>query len=425
VKILVLSTCYPKRSQPNHGIFIHRQIQALAALGVECHVIQPVDWSPPAPIDRLHPHWRQARIDLKDRLRSVEGIPVHHPPVYHPRPSRFFPGDYWDRVGHAVARFVARRKALRSADLIYAHFLCHEGYVGLIVKRKLGLPLVAIARGDDVHAWPERWPDRNPKLAAVLGEADGLLACSRGLARDAARWATSGLATPFEVVYNGIDTGVFSPATSPNEKLEARCRLGLPVKKRLLLSVGTTIVAKGWLDLLDAFAAPGQRARDWDIVMAGSRRSDNDLDLMAEAGKRGLQGRAHWLGCLPPEKMADLYRAVDLFALASHNEGLSNSMLEAMASALPVVVTDVGGHSDIVEDRVTGWLVPPRDVTGLTAALCEAMTDDEMAVKMAAGARERAIETGDYRKNARKLLRYFENVLSNGRVASAVAALEY
>jgi glycosyltransferase involved in cell wall biosynthesis len=415
MKVLVLSTCYPRRSQPNSGIFIHRQVRALADLGTECHVLQPVDWSPPAPIHMLDLSWQHDHFQRKDMLAEVEGIPVHHPPVYHPRPSRFFRGDYWERVGRSVSRYIERRPGLRSADLIYAHFLCHEGYAGLIAARRLGIPLVAIARGDDVHSWPTRWPDRKPKLAAVLSEADGLLACSRRLARDALQWATDGLARPFEVVYNGIDSDRFSPAKSPEQKREARRTLGLPEEKRLLLSVATPIAAKGWLEVFDAFVSLGEAAAGWHIVMAGAPRNSDDLNLLTEAKVRGLEAKVHWLGCLTPSKMPDLHRASDAFVLASHNEGLSNSVTEAMASGLAVITTDVGGHSEIIENGVTGRLVSPGDVDALAAALRATFTDYEESAHIGQAARKRALDIGDHRANAARLLQYFDALLGDVR----------
>jgi glycosyltransferase involved in cell wall biosynthesis len=246
-----------------------------------------------------------------------------------------------------------------------------------------------------------------------MKEADGLLACSRGLARDAQAWATEGLARPFEVIYNGIDATRFSPARSAEEKTEARRKLGLPEDKKLLLSVATPIALKGWIELMDAFAALGDAANGWEIVMAGARRNQNDLDLVTEAKSRRISAR--WLGAVSPQMMPDLYRASDAFVSASYNEGLSNAMIEAMASALPVVVTRVGGHAEIITDGINGRLVEPRDAAALKSALGAVLTDEGEAERMGRAARERAIEIGDHRANAAVLFRYFENLLRDLR----------
>lgn len=394
MKILLLSTCYPTRSRPDYGIFIHRQARALRELGAECHVLQPVNASPPAPFHRLHPGWEEGHRQRADALAACEGVPIHHPVIRHPKPSRFFPGDYWERVGRGVARYVRKRPELRSADLLYAHFLCHEGYAGWIVKQELGLPLAAIARGDDIHAWPERWTDRAAKLATVLAGADALFACSRGLARDAERWAANGLAKPFEVVYNGIETDRFSPGPRTT-----------PAAEKTLLSVATPIAAKGWLELLDAFAAVATTG--WRLVGTGAPRGNGDLDLAAEAAQRGIGGRFTWLGLVPPERMPDLYRGADAFALASHNEGLSNALLEAMACGLPVLATGVGGHAELVEDGRNGRLVPPRSPQELAAALRELLA---APADWGRRARERALALGSPRQNAEKLLVHLQQL---------------
>lgn len=314
--------------------------------------------------------------------------------IRHPKPSRFFPGDFWERVGRGVAQYIRRTAELRSADLLYAHFLCHEGYAGWIAKKQLGLPLAAIARGDDVHAWPERWPDRTIKLATVLAGADALFACSGGLARDAEHWAVDGLSRPIEVIYNGIDTDRFSPGPR-----------AAPAAEKILLSVATPIEAKGWLELLDAFAAVAPAG--WRLVGTGAPRGHGDLDLTAEAAQRGIGERFTWLGLVPPERMPDLYRSADAFALASHNEGLSNALLEAMACGLPVLATDVGGHAEIVHDRVNGRLVPPRSPRELAAALRELLA---APADWGRAARERALALGSPRQNAAKLLVHLQKL---------------
>jgi glycosyltransferase involved in cell wall biosynthesis len=412
VKVLVLSTLYPRPSQTASGIFVHRQTRALADLGVDCHVIQPVTWAPPAPTHRLRAGWRWAHEDAADTHSEFEGIPIHHPRVFFPMPSRMFPGDTWERTGTAVARYVARDRRLRSADVLFAHFLCHEGYSGVIARRMLNIPLVAIARGDDVHAWPVRWPDRVGKLRTVLCEADGLLACSAGLARDAAAWASGKCVRPVDVIYDGIDTAMFRPAASTSAKRDARALVGLPQEGKVLLCVATPIVEKGWLDLLDALAALGEAAADWRVVGIGLARGIGDLDIVAEARARGLATAVHWLGPLPAELMPEVYRAADAFVLPSHNEGLSCSVLEAMAAGLPVLATDVGGHAEILETGRNGYLIPPRDSHALVSALRDLLSSPEARARLGAAAREKAVEIGDYRANATQLVEYFERVVS-------------
>jgi glycosyltransferase involved in cell wall biosynthesis len=232
-----------------------------------------------------------------------------------------------------------------------------------------------------------------------------------------------GLARPFEIVYNGVDTELFSPIEGKDQQRTLRVAFGLPQERRLLLCVATPIRAKGWLDLFDAWKELSEEVAGWDLVMVGAPRAADDLDLMAEARTREFGSRAHWLGILPPEKMPDLYRAVDAFVLASHHEGLSNSMMEAMATGLPVIVTHVGGHKEIIEDGINGRMVPPGDPPTLAAALRDVLTNPARATGLGHAARDRAVAVGDYRANASMLLRSLKDVLCSRKVQSQMEAL--
>ncbi|HUP23851.1 MAG TPA: glycosyltransferase [Thermoanaerobaculia bacterium] len=421
MQVFVLSTCYPRRSRRNHGIFIHRQTRALAALGAECHVIQPIPWSPPPPIHHLHPTWKEGFRDRHDVFAELEGVPIHHPRIFFPKPSRLFPGDYWHRIGLGVGGFLRSFTPRRDDAVLLAHFLCHEGYAGLVGSRSTKIPLVAVARGDDVHAWPRRWPDRQEKLRAVTGGADGLVAASHSLARDVERWMPRRVHRKVSVVYNGINTEDFHPPTNLDEKITAKESFGLPSNGKVLLCIATPIVEKGWLELFAAFARlvgeSGSEEDEWTLVGVGAPRDADDLDLTARATRSGIAGRFRWLGTLAPEQVPRLLRASDAFVLASHDEGLSNAVLEAMATGLPVVATDVGGHSEVIVDGRSGLLVPPRDVDRLAQALEQVVREPEISRRLGEQARSRAIAHGDEEENAEVLLAYLHEVAERAAAA--------
>ncbi len=414
MKVLILATCYPRRGSPHAGVFTHRHAVAMAEQGVDCRVLQPVEGAPPAPLHLLHGEWRRARRASRDLLPSVEGIPVQHPPVVRCKPSRIFPGDWWEQCGRAVARHVARRPDLRDADVMYAQFLCHEGFAAVVARETLGIPVAAVALGDDVHAWPERWPDRIGKLRRVLNEADGLLACSRSLARDAAGWAGPKWDRPVDVVYMGVDTDAFHPATT-EERRAAKRGLGLPEQGRAIVTVARPQAAKGWPELLDAFAAPAIARLGWTLLAIAPRRAADEMDLAAEAAARGLGATFRLLDGVAPGNVPGVLRAADAFVLASRNEGLSNAVVEALASGLPVVATRVGGHDEVIRDGEDGILVPPSDGRALVDALGRVMGDPATAARLAARAPAATARVGTVRENAARLRAVLEGVAGRGR----------
>ncbi len=116
-----------------------------------------------------------------------------------------------------------------------------------------------------------------------------------------------------------------------------------------------------------------------------------------------------WVGPVNPGPLPGLYRAADAFVLPSHREGLSLSLLEALASGLPAVTTSVGGHSELVTPEA-GWLVSPRDTDDLERALRQLMCGDGPATPV--GARNAAVRLGDTKENARRLVELLNAVAS-------------
>jgi glycosyltransferase involved in cell wall biosynthesis len=343
--------------------------------------------------------------------------------VLEPRPSRLFRGDPWERETRALVRHCRSRPRLASADAVLAHFVLPDGFSAVGLARALGVPSLAIAWGDDVHAWPDRWPDWQARLETTIAALDVPIACSRRISED----ANARLPRPrddWEVVYAGVDLERFAPAADvAAERARAfadRPPLTAP-GARVLLMLGQPVLAKGYVELLDAWRAVAPLAGEWHLVMAGG--GWGNVDLERECRSRGISERAHWIGAQPAERIPALMRASDGFVLPSHNEGLSISVLEAMATGLPVVATDVGGHAEVLRDGESGWLVPARDVAALERALRELTGSAAERARRGSAAR-RAVATviGTPRDNARRLAELLREAVAGRRRRPASAA---
>lgn len=166
------------------------------------------------------------------------------------------------------------------------------------------------------------------------------------------------------VIYNGLNPGDFPVARGLEDKKRRREELGLPVDGALLLAVGSLTVHKGYSNLLRAIRdLPGQFA--WHLVIAGSGPLADEL--WSEVRVLGLSEVVTFLG--RSDRVPELIAAADLLVLSSMWEGLPGVVMEAMAGALPVVATDVGGTPELVEEGKTGYLVPPNDSEALRIAL--------------------------------------------------------
>lgn len=189
--------------------------------------------------------------------------------------------------------------------------------------------------------------------------------------------------------YNGVDTQRFSPSTSGPEPI-AGCPFN-PDEHCLVGTVGRMQTVKNQLMLAQAFVQaleldPQLKSR-LRLVMVG----DGPLRAQAVAVLESA-GVAH-LAWLPGERrdVAQIMRGLHVFALPSLAEGISNTILEAMASALPVVATAVGGNSDLVAHGQTGFIVPAADPQAMARQLVALALNPAQARRLGEAGRERVL----------------------------------
>jgi sugar transferase (PEP-CTERM/EpsH1 system associated) len=189
-------------------------------------------------------------------------------------------------------------------------------------------------------------------------------------------------------ICNGVDTARFAPAPGGPAPIP-----GCPFEAGRFVLIGTVgrmhgvkdqlTLARAFLQLVETDPAAATRAR---LVMVGEGPLRGEARALLES--RGA-GDLAWL---PGERadVPDVLRGLDLFVLPSQAEGISNTILEAMASGLPVVATAVGGNPELVVDGECGRLVPPTDPTAMAQALAAYLRDRAMLRAHGAAARRRA-----------------------------------
>jgi glycosyltransferase involved in cell wall biosynthesis len=154
-----------------------------------------------------------------------------------------------------------------------------------------------------------------------------------------------------------------------------------PPTRASIIYLGRVDRDKGIFELLDGFLEVADRA---ELLVVGSGTATDEVRLWVE--RHGLEGRVRLTGRLEGIDKVRMLQTASIFALPSHSEGVPVSMLEAMAAGLPVVVTDVGGISEIVEDGRNGWVIgEPADVG---VALSEAVSDPRLCREMGAANRK-------------------------------------
>ncbi|MCI0546160.1 MAG: glycosyltransferase [Candidatus Rokubacteria bacterium] len=203
---------------------------------------------------------------------------------------------------------------------------------------------------------------------------------------DLGRWLRDTVGIPADkvlTIWNGVDTGRFSE----EGREEGRRALALPPDTVVIGTVGRLDPVKDQAGLLDAFARfDGSRHRAALVVIGNGPCRDA---LAARAARADLAGRVFLLG--ERRDVPLLLKGLDVYTLPSIAEGISNTVLEAMATGLPVVATRTGGNPELVEDGVTGRLVPVGDRVALADALDAYAGDGHLRTLHGKAARERAV----------------------------------
>jgi sugar transferase (PEP-CTERM/EpsH1 system associated) len=190
--------------------------------------------------------------------------------------------------------------------------------------------------------------------------------------------------------YNGVDTDRFCPAPDGKQAI-AGCPFD-PAQHWLLGTVGRmqtvkdqTLLAQAFVQALQMDPTLKQRLR---LIMVGDGPLRAQAQGILEAA--GVAGLA-WL---PGERndVADIMRGLHAFVLPSLAEGISNTILEAMASALPVIATAVGGNADLVEQPETGCIVPAANVDAMAREVAKLANDPENSENMGRAGRQRVLK---------------------------------
>jgi teichuronic acid biosynthesis glycosyltransferase TuaC len=349
MNILTFTTLWPNAEQPNFGVFVKHRVAALAKLdGVNVRVVAPT------PATRLLPRvvltrslrWQQmARVPEQEVIDSLQ---TFHPRyLVTPKVGMSFYGNWMARGAFET---VQRLHADQPIDLIDAHYVYPDGYAATLIGERLNIPVFITARGTDINLF-SRMPLIRPKIVTALNRAAGIIAVSEALKT---RMVELGIAAEkIAVIRNGIDREVFYP----RDRNEARQRLNLNTKDKILLSVGALVPVKGFDRLIDAVVLlnreeKGSRLKLFIIGEGAERRA-----LESQISNLKLENCVRLLGAKPQSELADWYSAADLFCLASHREGCPNVVVEALACGLPVVATDVGGIAELIGSETCGRLI--------------------------------------------------------------------
>jgi D-inositol-3-phosphate glycosyltransferase len=320
----------------------------------------------------------------------------------------------------AFAAGVLRAEAHRPEgwyDVLHTHYWL-SGQVGWLAAERWDVPLVhtmhTMARVKNASLAPGDAPEPQGRIIGeeqVVAEADALVANTE---QEAAELVRDYHADParVRVVQPGVDLGVFSPlpdasGADPAEadphraalRAELRERLALPADRKIVLFAGRVQLLKGPDVLVRALGervwSEGDGGPPLLVVLGGaSGRPTAVRELEALAYQEGVAAHVRVRPPVPQQVLADYFRAADLVAVPSHSESFGLVAAEAQATGTPVVAAAVGGLCTVVEDGVSGVLVPDHEPASWALVLKSLLDDDTLRARLAVGARASATRFG-------------------------------
>lgn len=394
MNVLAISSNYPRIDVPHHGIFVARQLGAIAAQGARVRLLVPTPWVPPfaGKLSR-----KLAGLDHRSiTLEQIDGVQAELLP-YISAPKRLhFRYSGW-RIARTALPRIKQIMREQSIDVIFGTRVFPECDAAWRLSKKLGIPSACLAIGSDVNKRAQASPTMREHYKRIMTGTDRVMACGRALS-ERIEQETGTQATP---IIRGTNLKQFAPLPEP-QRTALRESLGIDPQHVAVLFAGRLIREKGVFELAQAIGQLAPKHPAMHVYLLGDGSDGNAMfDRLKELG---VADRVHRIGAVGGEEVAQWMQASDLFTLPSYMEGFSNSVGEALAAGLPVVTTRVGGMPHELQDCAGVIMIEPRQADELAEALGRVVVSAKERASMSDAGRAWAEDRFDFDKNARQVL---------------------
>lgn len=307
----------------------------------------------------------------------------------------------WKAYFFSISLIKNSPKENRPYDLTHSFFTVPCGFVSLLLRRKYKLPYIISLRGSDVPNYSERfsliYKFLTPVIIRIWKMAGAVIANSLFLKKLALR---SNPHQNIEIIYNGINTDLFRPGVFPKQD-----------KKFTLLCASRLSRRKGFKYAVSAFDKISRLYPETRMIIAGGE-GNAGRELRKQVKDLDLEDKVTFTGLITPNtEFLKYYNAADVFVFPSAAEGMSNNMLEAMASGLPIIMTPTGGAEELVRDGVNGYIIKFNDSDDIAEKLGQLINNPRLAENMGRESR-RIAEQMSWRKVAQDYQKIYQKIVS-------------
>lgn len=240
----------------------------------------------------------------------------------------------------------------KKYDLTHSFFAVPCGFISLLLKWQFKIPYIVSLRGADVPMYSERFKFLykiiTPLIKLIWSQAKFVITNSKGLTELAEKSSQN---QKFEVIFNGVDTNFYQ--VSERKKADRE-------KEFIVLCASRLSKRKGIKYAIDGFAKISAKYPQMKMVIAGGE-GNAMKDLKEQVFNLNLTNKIEFLGHYKKEQAPLIYQKSDVFVMPSLNEGMSNNLLEALSSGLPILMTPVGGAEELVKNDENGFLIETKN----------------------------------------------------------------
>ncbi|WP_444923223.1 glycosyltransferase family 4 protein [Microbulbifer sp. DLAB2-AF] len=299
---------------------------------------------------------------------------------------------------HLLYDWLLRRKIRqqvreRKVDIVHVH-----GMRPLNACKGLDVPVIFTNHTSSFVKRAQKGKKALKKMRKQLDITSSILAVSETLI---ANTRETGYQKPISFTCNGVDTSVFHPGES-----SLREQLSIP-ESAYVIAIGCRLERVKGVRFLAAAVAAIDDPQLYLVVAGEGKESAEIKELLKD---KISSGHAHFLGNVSNKEMSNIYRAANASSLPSFMEGMSIAGLEAMASGLPLIASNVGGTPYIVNDGITGILTRPGSVEDLQGAIKQLMSDRNLSNRMGNAALAVVQEKFSWEKVAYQVLAHYKQL---------------
>jgi len=340
-------------------------------------------------------------VSEKYELEKIgENIKIHKLPIGKNSKNLHFQSQK-DLLVYAWKAYFFGKKLIadNKYDLTHSFFTVPCGFLSFVYKRMYKLPYIVSLRGSDVPGYSERfsflYKFLTPLVRRIWKKSAAVVSNSQGLKELAMKTNSK---QEIGVIYNGIDTEEFKPESmqKTGERFNIICTSRLTQRK------GINYLAEAAKNIIDhhTFAK---------LILVGDGDAKVELEKQVEAF--GIKEKVEFRGRIAHERMAELYNEADVFVLPSLNEGMSNTMLEALASGLPLIATDTGGSKELIHNGRNGFIIKMKDPADIAEKL-EKLINNPVLMKSMGEESRKIAETMSWKKVAEEYFNLYKKLSS-------------